>query len=133
MSEPLKLCPYCGGHALIYRSEEGYLVRCGKCGNGTIWYHSPHYAVAAWNKRPDTKNSYRFYQNTDCEYFPCHKTADTENFSCLFCYCPLYHMAGCPGNPEILPNGIKNCTNCTLPHMSYDTIITTLKEVRNDE
>ena len=73
-------------------------------------------------------NSSRFYRNTDCEYFPCHKTADTENFNCLFCYCPLYPMENCPGNSEYLPNGLKDCTNCTLPHTDYDAIITTLRK-----
>ena len=33
---------------------------------------------------------YAFFQNTDCEYFPCHKTAHPERFNCLFCYCPLH-------------------------------------------
>ena len=74
------------------------------------------------------KNSYRFYQNTDCEYFPCHKTADTEKFSCMFFYCPLYHKADCPGNPDYLPNGIKDCTNCTLPHYNYDAVIDALRK-----
>ena len=35
---------------------------------------------------------YAFYQNTQCEYFPCHKTAHPEDFNCLFCYCPLYAL-----------------------------------------
>lgn len=35
-------------------------------------------------------NSYRFFQNKECEYFPCHKTENEEEFNCLFCYCPLY-------------------------------------------
>ena len=77
------------------------------------------------------KNSSCFYRNTDYEYFPCHKVDDTENFNCMFCFCPLYHMAACPGNPDFLPNGIKDRTNCTLPHYSYQTVIDTLrKEVR---
>ena len=25
---------------------------------------------------------YAFFQNTDCEYFPCHKTAHPERFNC---------------------------------------------------
>ena len=33
---------------------------------------------------------YDFFQNRECEYFPCHPGADPETFSCLFCYCPLY-------------------------------------------
>ncbi|MFR5118337.1 MAG: cysteine-rich small domain-containing protein [Eubacterium sp.] len=36
---------------------------------------------------------------------------------CLLCYCPLYLLGDeCGGNFEYLPNGIKNCSNCTLPH-----------------
>ena len=72
------------------------------------------------------KNSYRFFQNMDCEYFPCHKVDNAENFSCLFCFCPLYNTE-CQGNYETLPNGIKDCSNCTLPHLSYDTIINALQ------
>ena len=26
---------------------------------------------------------YDFFQNRECEYFPCHKGADPETFSCL--------------------------------------------------
>ena len=75
-----------------------------------------------------TRNNYSFFQNTDCEYYPCHKVADSENFNCLFCYCPLYHKADCPGIPEKLPNGIKDCTNCTLPHYDYQAIIGALRK-----
>ncbi|MBQ4430541.1 MAG: hypothetical protein II877_03480 [Synergistaceae bacterium] len=74
-------------------------------------------------------NSSRFFRNSDCEYFPCHKVTDTENFNCLFCYCPLYYLKHCPGNPKMLPNGIKDCTNCTLPHTNYDAVIKALKNV----
>ena len=35
-------------------------------------------------------SNYDFFQNKQCEYFPCHETDDEEGFSCLFCYCPLY-------------------------------------------
>ena len=35
---------------------------------------------------------YKFFQNRECEYFPCHEGADPETFSCLFCYCPLYAL-----------------------------------------
>ena len=77
------------------------------------------------------KNSYKFYQNTDCEYFPCHEVSDTENFSCLFCYCPLYKMENCGGTYEMLPNGIKDCTHCTIPHKNYDAVIAKLKEAQS--
>lgn len=75
------------------------------------------------------KNSSNFFRNSDCEYFPCHKTNDTENFNCMFCYCPLYNMDNCLGTHEYLPNGIKDCTNCTLPHSSSEIIIELLKTV----
>lgn len=68
--------------------------------------------------------SYRFYTNHDCKYLPCHKTDDVENFNCLFCYCPLYMLEEeCGGNFEI-KNGVKDCTNCLIPHKpkGYDYI-----------
>ncbi|MBQ9949863.1 MAG: cysteine-rich small domain-containing protein [Clostridia bacterium] len=63
------------------------------------------------------KNSYKFFLNTDCKYFPCHKTADTECFNCLFCFCPLYALSDkCGGNFKFLPDGTKDCSECLLPH-----------------
>ena len=47
-------------------------------------------------------NSYRFFQNKECEYFPCHKAENEEEFNCLFCYCPLYRENKCIGNPKEL-------------------------------
>ena len=42
---------------------------------------------------------YDFFQNRDCEYFPCHQNANPNTFSCLFCYCPLYALGEhCGGN-----------------------------------
>lgn len=78
------------------------------------------------------KNSYRFFVNIDCEYYPCHKN-DSENFNCMFCYCPLYSMGDkCGGNFRILPNGIKDCSDCTIPHSEngYDYVMNKLKEKR---
>ena len=66
-----------------------------------------------------------FFQNKECEYFPCHPGADPERFSCLFCYCPLYALGDkCGGNFTYTENGIKDCTHCLRPHCreSYDTI-----------
>ena len=63
------------------------------------------------------KNNYSFFQNADCEYFPCHKVSDTGSFNCLFCYCPLYALGkNCGGNFSYTENGIKDCTNCLIPH-----------------
>ena len=51
---------------------------------------------------------FSFFCNKECEYFPCHKGADVENFSCLFCYCPLYALGKeCGGNYKITEKGIK--------------------------
>lgn len=60
---------------------------------------------------------YSFFCNEKCEYFPCHKTNHPKDFNCLFCYCPLYTLGEkCGGNFQYTENGIKDCTNCTLPH-----------------
>ena len=33
---------------------------------------------------------YSYFSHKKCEFFPCHKNADPDDFNCLFCYCPLY-------------------------------------------
>jgi Zn-finger protein len=71
--------------------------------------------------------SYKFFQNKTCEYFACHKTENIENFNCLFCFCPLYTIKNCGGNFKILKNGIKDCTNCLIPHYNYDYVIDKIK------
>ena len=76
--------------------------------------------------------NYRFFQNKKCEYFPCHKVNDTDDFNCLFCYCPLYALGEkCGGNYVYLENGVKSCEKCTFPHKkkNYDSIIERLKEI----
>ena len=61
--------------------------------------------------------NYDFFQNKECEYYPCHQGADPEKFSCLFCYCPLYALGDqCGGNFTYLENGIKDCSGCLIPH-----------------
>ena len=81
---------------------------------------------------------YSFFQNTNCEYFPCHQTNKTEDFNCLFCYCPLYALGErcggglqytesgikdcsalgdkCGGNFQYLASGYKDCSGCLIPH-----------------
>lgn len=60
---------------------------------------------------------YAFFQNRECEYFPCHKTEDPDRFNCLFCYCPLYALGTkCGGNFVITEKGIKDCSGCLVPH-----------------
>ena len=72
---------------------------------------------------PDEKpawmdKGYSFFQNRACEYFPCHKTARTDDFSCMFCYCPLFALGEeCGGNFRYTKNGDKDCSGCIIPHM----------------
>lgn len=71
------------------------------------------------------ENTYRFFQNRDCRYFPCHPVEDIQQFNCLFCYCPLYTLGErCGGNCTYTEKGVKNCTHCVLPHSpgGYDYI-----------
>lgn len=77
-----------------------------------------------------SNNSYRFYKNNACEYFPCHKTENTEEFNCMFCYCPLYFAEDCGGNSSC-HEGIKDCSNCMIPHLKggYDYINQKIVEI----
>ena len=78
------------------------------------------------SKKIKNKNSYKFFQNKSCEFFPCHKIAKQEDFNCLFCYCPIYSLKDkCGGDFEYLENGVKDCSNCTLPHIkdNYQIIV----------
>ncbi|MBQ7774883.1 MAG: metal-binding protein [Lachnospiraceae bacterium] len=77
------------------------------------------------------ENSYRYFRNTECKYYPCHE--GIEDINCLFCYCPLYHMESCPGNSQYLEvegKKIKVCTDCTFPHKpeNYDVIMKRLRQ-----
>lgn len=70
--------------------------------------------------------NYKFNQNKDCEFFPCHSTNSPETFNCLFCYCPLYLLKDdCGGNFNYMDNGIKDCSACTIPHSpgGYEFVI----------
>ena len=60
---------------------------------------------------------YAFFQNRECEYFPCHKPEDPDRVNCLFCYCPLYALGKkCGGNFRYTEKGYKDCTDCMVPH-----------------
>lgn len=77
--------------------------------------------------------SYRYFQNRDCEYFPCHAGADTENFNCLFCFCPLYALGErCGGGFCYTQDGTKDCSGCLFPHKkeNYETICSRFAEIR---
>ena len=76
--------------------------------------------------------SYNYFQNRDCEYFPCHSGADPENFNCLFCFCPLYALGErCRGNFRYTESGIKDCSGCLFPHKreNYGTICDRFSEI----
>lgn len=80
----------------------------------------------------ERKNSERFFRNRECKYFPCHPKADPEHFNCLFCYCPLYALGEkCGGNFRWTETGIKDCTDCLIPHSAggYDYIIRKFPEI----
>lgn len=75
---------------------------------------------------------YSYFSHRSCEYFPCHKGADTKNFNCLFCYCPLYTLGDqCGGNYRYLENGVKSCADCDFPHRreNYDAIVKRFQEI----
>lgn len=84
-----------------------------------------------YTKKPE-ECAYSFTQHTACEFFPCHKTSHPEDFNCLFCYCPLYTLGSkCGGNFRYLENGVKDCSDCLLPHGrgSYSYIISKYPEL----
>ena len=75
---------------------------------------------------------YKFCQNRNCEYFPCHNGVKEEDFNCLFCYCPLYALGDkCGGNFSYTDQGIKDCSGCLIPHSTggYDYVISRFQQV----
>jgi hypothetical protein len=74
--------------------------------------------------------NHAFFQNKDCEFFPCHDNIEKEDFNCIFCYCPLYCFEDCGGEYNLINNKIKDCSNCSLPHhkKNYKQIVKILKE-----
>lgn len=76
------------------------------------------------------ENSHRFFRNYKCRYFPCHKEPSEDSFSCLFCYCPLYFLGEDCGGIFEYRYGVKDCTDCYLPHMPeyYDVIVKKLSD-----
>lgn len=82
--------------------------------------------------KPPCECAYSFTQHTACEFFPCHKTDRPEDFNCLFCYCPLYALGSrCGGNFTWTEKGVKDCSNCLVPHGrgSYEYILGKFPEV----
>ena len=71
------------------------------------------------------ENSFKYFKNEDCPFFPCHSVSG--DFNCLFCYCPLFHLEDCGGVYEYVGanSNVKSCAKCNLPHEPwfYDYII----------
>ncbi len=80
------------------------------------------------------KNSYRFFENKECMYYPCHAGMEGKSLNCLFCYCPMHPYPDCLGKPVFRENKngriFKDCTGCVFPHdpQNYETILAFLKE-----
>ena len=61
--------------------------------------------------------AHKCFSNISCKYFPCHSWDRKEPFNCMFCYCPLYLLGPhCGGSFRYTEKGIKDCSNCLLPH-----------------
>lgn len=66
---------------------------------------------------PESTGCCSFFQNRDCEFFPCHAAAAVDDFNCLFCWCPLYALGReCGGNFSYTDEGVKDCSGCLFPH-----------------
>lgn len=75
--------------------------------------------------------NYKFFRNSKCEFFPCHKVKNDEDFNCLFCFCPLYMLKDkCGGNFKYT-NNIKDCSDCLIPHKAnaYEYIMSKMNQV----
>lgn len=52
MKVELKLCPFCGCSAGLYKSYDGcYAVQCNVCGNRTLCQRDKDDAIKLWNRR----------------------------------------------------------------------------------
>ncbi len=74
------------------------------------------------------KESYRWFSNRICKYYPCHE--GIEEINCLFCFCPLYWFPDCGGDYVLTDEGVKDCSACLKPHLpgGYDEILEQISE-----
>ena len=75
---------------------------------------------------------YAFFQNRECEFFPCHDGVKREDFNCLFCYCPLYALGeNCGGRFRYTEKGVKDCSACDFPHRkeNYEAVLRRFPEL----
>ena len=81
----------------------------------------------------EQSDAFRSFQNRACPYYPCHAAAREGDFSCLFCWCPLYTLGPrCGGNFRYTPEGVKDCSGCLLPHTQagYDHVCSRFAELK---
>ena len=79
----------------------------------------------------DTRH-FSFFQNRECEYFPCHKGVPEADFNCLFCFCPLYALGKkCGGACDYTEHGIKDCSRCAFPHIrgNYEAVLAHFEQI----
>lgn len=77
------------------------------------------------SEKAEEPKNFKFFSHRECEFFPCHEGSDPRTFNCLFCYCPLYALGeDCGGKFRYTENGIKDCTDCRIPHSpgGYDYV-----------
>ena len=80
--------------------------------------------------------SYRYFENRDCEYYPCHSL---DAINCLFCFCPLYFTDDCGGNFIMIEGkdkkAVKDCSGCCIPHLpsGYDYVMKHLENQTRSE
>ena len=80
----------------------------------------------------EARKHFSFFQNRECEYFPCHKGVAEEDFNCLFCYCPLYALGRkCGGSCAYNEKGNKVCADCAFPHRAenYEKVLARYAEI----
>ena len=74
----------------------------------------------------NVREQYKSFTHEKCEFYPCHKIGEGKKLNCLFCYCPLYALKeSCEGNFKYVEGGIKDCSDCLIPHSQngYDYIM----------
>lgn len=89
--------------------------------------------IRFWKEKYEVSDKYKFFNHSECEFFPCHDGVEKEKFNCLFCFCPLYALGSkCGGNFNYLESGVKDCSKCTLPHRieNYEYIMSKYAEIK---
>lgn len=109
-----------------------------------VWVYmgknSPCYCLD--KTEPWRDKAYFFFSHRECEYYPCHQVKYSEQFNCLFCFCPLYCLGKkCGGNYNYFGD-MKDCSKCMVPHLpdsygyimnKYSDIIAALSKMEGEE